>query len=81
VTVRMLYLAFVRLTDWLDGAAGTVGGVEGCRAAGGEYAGKSCGKVRLRRSKACRRISVKPSAKPTLVRTQHLPPCKTAAQS
>ena len=26
-------------------------------------------------------LAVKPSAKPTLVRTQHLPPCKIAGQS
>ena len=32
--------------------------------------------VRLRSPQACWRISVKPSAKPTLVRTQHLPPAK-----
>jgi hypothetical protein len=30
--------------------------------------------IRLRSSQACWRISVKSSAKPTLVRTQHLPP-------
>jgi hypothetical protein len=44
------------------------------RAAGGENAGKVVRQMHLRRSEACRRISVKPSAKPTLVRTQHLPP-------
>jgi putative transposase len=36
VTIRMLYLFFVRLTGWIrmDSAAGAFGGVEGCRAAG-----------------------------------------------
>jgi hypothetical protein len=49
--------------------------------AGGEYAGKVVPHARFRRSKACRRISVRPSAKPTLVRTQHLPPpAKTARE-
>jgi hypothetical protein len=38
--------------------------------------GKIVRQIHLRRSKLCRRISVKPSAKPTLVRTQHLPPAK-----
>jgi hypothetical protein len=74
---------------WLLMSAGRAfwlaGGRAGCRAAvlrpaSGEYAGKSCSKMRLHRSKACRWISVKPSAKPTLVRTQHLPLRKTAAQ-
>ena len=37
--------------------------------------------VRLRSSQTCWRISVKPSAKPTLVRTQHLPRAKPQARA
>jgi len=33
---------------------------------------------RLPRSQRCRQRSVKPSAQPTLVRTQHLPPAEVA---
>src|ERR1039457_3660199 len=38
--------------------------------------GKIVRQIHLRRSKVGRRISVKPPAKATLVRTQHLPPAK-----
>jgi hypothetical protein len=43
----------------------------------GKYARNLPAKVRLRRSWRCGARSVKPSAQPTLVRTQHLPPRKT----
>src|SRR5271157_4724011 len=110
--------------NWLDGAAGAVFDVEGCRTAGvapsGAGGASACGfgsctglymavrriggeecpayvhmvyrvlaarvmKRRFRRSGVvwrCRQErSVKPSAQPTLVRTQHLPPPAKTARS
>jgi hypothetical protein len=47
VTARMLYLIFVCLTDWLDGAAGGFGGVEGCRVAGAAPRGRGAAAAEL----------------------------------